>query len=280
MNIITVDVGDTELACQVSGDGPVVILAHGFPDCWDSYSLQVPELLRAGFTTVVPSMRGYAPSGCGERYDPARLGEDLLRLADHFSAGQPARLIGHDWGAVAAYAAAAVAPERWRQMVTMAVPHLRTAAKRWVAPRQLRRSWYMGLFQLCGIAERRVLKNDMALIERLWRDWSPSYRCPHERMVAVKDAIRPNLSAVLGYYRAMAPTRAASRLMFARTQVPAMYLHGEEDGCVGVELAEGMASSFSDRFEQHRIAGAGHFLHIERPERVNRLIVDFFAAAS
>jgi len=285
---VPVEVGDATLRCRVAGaerggaEGPLVICAHGFPDNWDSYSEQIPALVDLGFRVVVPAMRGYAPSSTGRRYDAATLGADLIALADHFSPAEAAIVIGHDWGAIAAYAATALAPERWSHMVTMAVPHLRTAAPRWIRPRQLKRSWYMGMFQLRGIAERRLLRDDMALVERLWRDWSPAHRCSPERLRAVKEAIAAHPSDVLAYYRSMPSPRAlageARRVVFACTRVPALYIHGEDDGCVGVELCDGMEAAFSADLEVHRLPGAGHFVHLEAADRVNELLRRFLAS--
>ncbi len=272
-----------ELACLVAGpaDGRVVICAHGFPDCARSFRAQLPALARAGFRAVAPTMRGYFPSDvpADGRYDAAALADDLLALARHYSPRAPASLVGHDWGAIAAYAAAARAPDALARVVTVAVPHFRAAGARFAHPRQLRRGWYIALFQLRGVAERRLRANGFRLVDELWRAWSPGFTPPREELDAIKAAIAPRIAAVLGYYRAI-PSGAfgdARRLLFTRTRVPALYVHGRDDGCVGVELVRGVERAYTAGVRVHVIDGAGHFVHQERPSEFNRLLLDFLA---
>jgi pimeloyl-ACP methyl ester carboxylesterase len=262
----------------VAGEGPLVICAHGFPDCARSFRHQVPALVAAGFRVVCPWMRGYAPSTPARdgRYDAAALGGDLVALARHFSPGVPARLVGHDWGAVAAYAATTLAPGAFSHVATVAVPHLRISGPRFARAAQLRRSWYIGMFQLPRIAERRLAAHDFALVERLWRDWSPSLRLPDDELVAVKDAIRGRERDVLAYYRALfsraAP--ASARLLRQQTRVPALYVHGVDDGCVGVEVADGVERAYAGPIAVRRLPG-GHFVHQEAVEQLNGILVEF-----
>ena len=237
-----------ELACLVAGpaDGRVVICAHGFPDCARSFRAQLPALARAGFRAVAPTMRGYFPS---------------------------------DVPADGRYDAAARAPDALARVVTVAVPHFRAAGARFAHPRQLRRGWYIALFQLRGVAERRLRANGFRLVDELWRAWSPGFTPPREELDAIKAAIAPRIAAVLGYYRAI-PSGAfgdARRLLFTRTRVPALYVHGRDDGCVGVELVRGVERAYTAGVRVHVIDGAGHFVHQERPSEFNRLLLDFLA---
>ena len=277
-----VDTGGATLACLVAGEGPLVICAHGFPDCARSFRLQVPALVGAGFRVVCPWLRGYAPSTRARdgRYDPAALGNDLVALARHFSPGAPARLVGHDWGAIAAYAAVALAPGAFSHLATVAVPHLRVAARRFATPAQLRRSWYMAMFQLPRLAERRLAAHDFALVDRLWRDWSPSLRAPADELAAVKDALRGREPDVLAYYRALFSRAAPStgRLLRRRTRVPSLYVHGLDDGCIGVALADGVERAYAGPVAVHRLRG-GHFVHQEAVEQFNGILVEFLKTA-
>jgi len=280
-----VDVGAARLAVDVEGDpaAPVVLLAHGFPDCARSFRFQVPALVAAGFRVVVPTLRGYAPStpASDGRYDAAALGDDLCALARRYSPSAPVRLVGHDWGAVASYAATARSPELFDRVATVAVPHLHVAGRRFLRPAQLRRSWYMLFFQLRGIAERRVAAHDLALIDRLWRDWSPGLEVDPEELAQVKNGFRDpsHLHAVLGYYRALYH-RESSRLVLRRTRVPALYVHGEDDGCVGVELCDGVERAYDAGVQIVRVPGAGHFVHQESPEAFNQALLDFLGPAA
>lgn len=278
----TIDLDDVTLSCSVAGEGPVVLCAHGFPDDARSFRYQVKPLVEQGFRVVCPTMRGYAPSSTARssRYDAEVLGQDLCGLADHFSPDAPVRVIGHDWGAVAAYAATAIAPHRFSHVVTMAVPHLRSVAPRLLLPAQARRSWYIWMFQLRTIAEWQLAENDLALIDRLWRDWSPSYVAAKEDIDRIKAGIACRMPEVIGYYRAFfskASLFGTPRdLLLTKTSIPALYIHGEEDGCIGVDLMAGMEKHFTAGVAMHRISGAGHFVHLEKPDEVNALIRAFF----
>lgn len=276
-----IDLGDVTLACTIAGEGPLVIAAHGFPDDATTFRAQVPALVAAGYRVAVPTMRGYAPSGIPRsgRYDPAALGADLIALADRLSPRAPARILGHDWGAIAGFAAAAIAPDRVSHLAALAVPHLRAVAPRMLAPAQLRRSWYIRFFQLRGVADARLRADDLALVERLWRDWSPGYRASAEELRAVKDGIRDRVGPVLAYYRSLprAALGESRRLLFARTTVPTLRLHGADDGCIGVECGRGEERCYAAPFESRVIPGAGHFLQRERPEQVNEALLSFFA---
>ena len=283
-----VDTGDAMLRVQLYGsagpDGaarPWLICAHGFPDNERGFRHQIAALTGAGHRLAIPTMRGYSPSSASRsgKYDAAALSRDILAIAQEISPDEPVHLFGHDWGAIACYAAAAASPRRVAKLITAAVPHMRVAGPRWSRPSQLKRSWYMGMFQLPRLAEAMVRENDMALIDRLWSDWSPGFSCPADELRRVKAAIRIDLSAVLGYYRALRSPAAlfgeSRRLLFSKTQQPAMYLHGADDGCVGVEMCEGVEAAYAGPFEKHIVEGAGHFLHIEKPAVVNALLLAF-----
>lgn len=122
-------------------------------------------------------MRGYAPSSVAPdgRYSVNELAADAVALHDVLGGDEQAVLIGHDWGAEAAYGAAALAPERWRRLVTISVPPSSLDAKLLADHEQLKRFYYLLLLQLPG-AEEIVAAADFAFIDRLWHDWSP--RCP------------------------------------------------------------------------------------------------------
>ena len=268
-----------------AGDGPLVLCLHGFPDLARSFCHQLPALAAAGFRAVAPFMRGYAPTtvppdGC---YQSAALAEDAVALIEALGY-EDAVVFGHDWGAVAGYGAAIVAPERVRKLVTAAVPHAAQVMTAFTTNyAQLKRSWYMFFFQ-SPLAEVAIAHDDYAFIDRLWRDWSPGWSYPPDEMAALKDTFRrPGvLEAALGYYRAMFnpalqdPTLAISQgRMMELVPVPTMCIHGADDGCIGAELFEGMADLFPRGLRVEVIPGAGHFVHRERPETVNRLVLDF-----
>jgi pimeloyl-ACP methyl ester carboxylesterase len=134
------------------------------------------------------------------------------------------------------------------------------------------------------LAEVIVSADDLAFLDRLWADWSPAYDASND-LPHVKDALRKpgNLAAALGYYRSTLGTAEHDPALAAEQAAtqqsppqPTMYLHGRDDGCVGVRLAEaapGFLPSAESRVEI--LLWCGHFLHLERPDDVNKLILDF-----
>jgi len=275
-----VALGDVELSCYVAGSGPVVILAHGFPDEPMTFSAQIDALVAAGYRTVAPVMRGYAPSSEARsgKYDAASIGDDLIALSDHFSPDAKVHLVGHDWGAIATFAAATKAPERLASIVTISVPHLRALLPHYERVEQLERSWYIGLFQLPIVAENELAKNDMALIDKLFRDWSPGYSASPEELDVIKSAIRPRIKPVLAYYRSLIRPKTlfgdSRGRLFARVTVPATHLHGADDGCVGIECCEGAERFHLAGYRFVRIEGAGHFVTREKPIETSTYILD------
>ena len=267
-------------------DGPLALCLHGFPDCAWSYRHLLPDLAAAGFRAIAPFMRGYAPTsvpGDG-RYQTGALAADACALHEAFGADERAVIIGHDWGASATYGAASHEPGRWRRVVAAAVPPPGSMGG-FLTYRQLRRSWYMFFFQ-SPLAELAVPLDDFAYIDGLWADWSPGYDATGD-LPRIKDAMRDptNLTAVIGYYRAIFdqsghdPALAAEQAATGTVPPqPTLYLHGADDGCLGADLVDDAGTLLSAGSEAVMIDGAGHFLHLEKPVEVNRLIVDWVAS--
>jgi len=273
-------------------DGPLALCLHGFPDHAPTWNALLGDLAAEGFHAVAPWLRGYAPTAvpADGRFQPAALALDALALADALApADQPAVLIGHDWGGVAAYPAVVHRPERFTRLVVMAVPHRAALAARLLTnPSQLKRSWYMFFFQL-PLAAMAVSFNDFAIIDRLWRDWSPGFEPPPEFVRGLKETLASegSLDAAIGYYRhTLNPTLQDPRLAEVEAAangwvpVPTLYLHGADDGCIGAELvvADELKPLFPGGLDLEILDGVGHFLHLEDPTRVNRRIIDFLTA--
>jgi pimeloyl-ACP methyl ester carboxylesterase len=284
---ITLSAGALQMSALEVGAGPLVLCLHGFPDTLLSFRHQLPALAGAGFRAIAPMMRGYQPSSqpADRDYHVVRLAEDVLAWLDHLGERQ-CHLIGHDWGAITAYAAAALAPERFISLTTLAVPPTRRMARGLLRyPSQLKNSWYMLFFQLRGLADHLVRRDDFAFLERLWRDWSPGWAWAAEDMAALKQTFaEPGvLTAALGYYRAFFTGGAAARqtreLLRARIDVPTLALTGATDGCLDTRLYDVVCDprDFPGGLRVERVTGAGHFLHQERPDEVNRLVLDWLS---
>ena len=269
------------------GTGPLAMCLHGFPDSAWSWRHLLPRLAEAGYRAVAPFMRGYAPSTipADGRYQTAALASDAIALHEALGGDAEAVIIGHDWGAATAYGAANGAPDRWRRVVGMSVPPGGVLAAAFLDPVQLQRSWYMFFFQH-ALSNVVVPMNDLAFIDHLWAGWSPGFDAGEE-LVHVKEALRDpdNLQAALGYYRAAlgAGYRDPSldelqAAVNAPLTHPTLYLHGADDGCVGPEWADNaQAALIHARSAIHIVPGVGHFMQVERPEAVNRLITEFLA---
>jgi pimeloyl-ACP methyl ester carboxylesterase len=286
MTTITLRTPNVTFEAFEAGSGPLVLCLHGFPDQARSFRHQMPALAAAGFRVVAPYMRGYAPTSlpADGRYDGMALGEDVIALLDALGADD-AIVFGHDWGAAATYFAALLAPQRVRRIVTIAVPYgpqfFRAFAS---SPVQIRRSWYMFLFQH-ALAEVAVAYDDFALVDRLVAEWSPGWTWPAEDREATKACFRTPgvLTAALGYYRAtMGPAfadpamlEASAQAMSAPLAMPGLVIHGERDGCIGADLVPPMRAYFPRGLQVEIVEGAGHFAHQERPDVVNRLVLDF-----
>lgn len=254
---------------------PVVILLHGFPDHPHSWGPVAEILAQDGYRAIAPWMRGYFPSVAEGPYHLQQLGADAVALAGALGDG-PVALVGHDWGAAATYAALAAAPEQFSCAVTLSVPHPIAFARALRRPAQLRRSWYMFLMQV-PLAARLVRRRDFALIDRLWRDWSPGYRLPAADRERLHRCLAASMPAPILYYRAAAraPVRALRGL--AGITTPVRYLHGADDGCIGPEAAAGQERWFAGPFDSAVIEGAGHFVQLEQPDAVATQITAWVA---
>ena len=285
----TVVANGLEFAYLHAGGGdtarPLALCLHGFPDTAHGWRHLLPALANAGFRAIAPFQRGYSPTqvpadGC---YQSGALGVDANALHDALGGGSDAVIIGHDWGAAGTHTAAVLEPDRWRRVVTMALPPGTALALGFLTNlEQIQNSWYMFFF-LHGLADLVVPANDLAFIDRLWAQWSPGYDATLD-LPMVKAALRDpaNLAAALGYYRAtLGDGKRDDRYADAQRATqevptqPMLYLHGRDDGCIGVDVAHSAAASVSSNVAVEIIDNAGHFLHLEQPDLVNARIVKF-----
>ncbi len=282
-----VEVNGVGTAYLEAGEGPLALCLHGFPDCAWGWEPLLGELAQAGFHAVAPFLRGYAPTEvpADGRYQYGAVVADACALHEALGGGSDAVIVGHDWGAIAAYGAASFEPGRWSRVVTAAVPPLVVMAERVFDYDQAKRFWYQHFF-LSPLAEVAVAMDDLAFIDRLWADWSPGFDAK-DALVKVKESLRDpaNLAAALDYYRSTFDASRHDPALEAQEAAclsvplqPTLYLQGDQDGCIPVEVAAEAAEllqSPGSRVEV--VSGAGHFLQYEQPEAVNRLVVDFVA---
>jgi pimeloyl-ACP methyl ester carboxylesterase len=267
-------------SCLEAGEGPLVLLLHGFPDNAWTWDAQLARFAEAGYHAVAPFLRGYPPTQLPPdgRYEPAALGEDVACLVEALGGG-PARVVGHDWGAVMAYAAMAFAPESVSRTVVVSVNHPRLFPDIFSSPERMHRSFHLWLLQLDGYAELAVRANDLALIDYLWRLWSPGVdhggHVDHVKRDTL--ALPGAVEAALGYYRALLafprtdPTSAEQ--LFQPTSQPTLAIFGADDPIA--QPIAGEEGCFSGDYRCELLAGAGHFVHRDRPDEVEALILDW-----
>jgi pimeloyl-ACP methyl ester carboxylesterase len=262
-------------------DAPLVICLHGFPDIprtWDQLS---ERLAGRGFRVVTPFLPGYAPSSAGAALDLSSAIRKISTFIEELSPEAPVRVVGHDWGAVIAHVLLAQRPARVRAAAVLSVPHPLALERNVVDyPRQLLRSSYMVLFQVPVVAAGLIRARDFTFVKWLWHVWSPGFDPGTDYFHEVTRCLDASLPAPLEYYRSLRSPKIIrelrSLLRVDPIPVPTLYLHGERDGCIGVDLIDGQERYHGALFETVRLAEAGHFLHLERPDQTNQLIDDWF----
>ena len=288
MKIECVSANGTDFSYLECGTGKLALLLHGFPDTAQTWRHLMPQLAEMVYRVVAPFMRGYAPSavpsdGC---YQTAMLARDANALHENLGGDSEAIIIGHDWGAPSCYGAAIDAPTRWHRVIGMAVPPTAALGMAFVQNlEQIKKSWYMFFFQH-GLADLVVGANNHAFIEMLWRDWSPGYDASVDLEFIRKSLADPkNLQAALGYYRATLGdgyrdpqlSELQNQMAASVPTQPLLYLHGANDGCIGVDVVESAKKIAPANVKFEVVEAAGHFLQLEQPKVVNKLIYDFLA---
>jgi pimeloyl-ACP methyl ester carboxylesterase len=278
------ELGRLRLHYVEAGAGPLVVLLHGFPEYWYSWRHQLPALAAAGYHVVAPDMRGYNLSSKPRRlraYDVDDLARDVAALVRHCGAARAAALVGHDWGAGVAWVCAMRYPRLTERLVILNVPHpvrmlegLRTA-------RQLRKSWYIFLFQLPWLPEALFRARDYAMIRDVFhRDpLRPGAFTQADVKRYVEAMARPGaLTGAINYYRAFVRKGLREGTRTIRPiDLPTLVIWGEQDRYLGPELAA-PPRRWVPHARVERLLDASHFVQNDRPERVNTLLLDFLRA--
>lgn len=281
------DLNISYFAAGLDNDGPLAICLHGFPDSAHTWRHLLPRLANAGYRAVAPFLRGYAPTEVPSdgRFQTAASAMDALALRDALGGGADSVIIGHDWGAIITHIAANVRPDAFAKVVTIAVPPGNAVGVAFLSNlAQIKRSWYMFFFQH-PFADFVVGANDLAYIDMLWADWSPGFDATEE-LALLKPSLRDpaNLQAALGFYRATLGAgyndpalQSAQDMSSTIPSQPLLYLHGRTDGCMGAEVAEFAATELTSNARAVFVDGVGHFMHLEKPNEVNDIILSFLA---
>ncbi len=268
-----------------AGDGPLVLLLHGFPEFWYGWRHQLPALAAAGYRAVAMDMRGYnqseKPPGV-RAYDIHQLADDAAGLIHTLGAGQPAAgVVGHDWGGYIAWYLGMWRPEALRRLVVLNAPHPAAFQREIAHPAQLLRSWYQFFFQLPWLPELSLRAGRYAILRRTFRG-EPARPAAFtdediQRYVAALD--QPGaLTATINYYRAaMRRGPLQVRRDVRPITLPTLLIWGMRDRYLRPTLLNGLERWVPDlRIE--RLPEATHWVQHEQPERVNDLLVEFLRA--
>lgn len=254
------------------GEGPVVLLLHGFPDSRRLWRHQVPALVAAGYRVVAPDLRGFggAPKPQSpESYALPAVMEEVVAMAD--ARGVDAfSLVGHDWGAAVAWLTAAFYPDRVDRLVALSVGAPGTPGTETIAQRE--KSWYFYFFQF-EVAEAWLRHDDWAL----FREWT---RGNGDTDRYVEDLARDGaLTAGLNWYRANVRPGPPSDdpPPYPDVQCPTLGVWPEGDDYLTEAHVTGSTAKVAGEWRYERVEGASHWVMLDRPGEVNELLVDFVA---
>ncbi|KUI32676.1 alpha/beta fold hydrolase [Mycobacterium sp. GA-2829] len=258
-------------------DGPVVVLLHGFPQMNTSWNGVIDRLTAGGYRCLAPNQRGYSPGARPTRrrdYGVSELVEDVRALFDVCGAAR-VHLVGHDWGAMVAWAVAAAMPERLTSLTALSVPHPAAFLRAMPTSRQAFASWYVYFFQLPGVPEKYFLGSDgdpsrlSAFMQS--KGGQPKDAADRDARAMSEPGV---LTAALNWYRAMPLSGLPG--IGTKTAVPTMYVWSDGDAALmekGARLTERYVGA-EYRFE---ILSGSHWMLDEQPDTVADLLLDWLA---
>ncbi len=258
------------------GEGPLVLLLHGFPEFWYSWRHQIP-VLAANFKVVALDLRGYNESDKPPDASSYALEELILDIEGVISGLGYARcyLVGHDWGGFLAWAVAYTYPQRIQKLAVLNAPHPALFRQGLLAPQQFFRSWYIGLFQLPWLPEALLEWNDYQAIATILRTQAVNQAAftPAD-IEAYKNAVgrRGSLTAMLNYYRNLGA--GLGERDWSMLNLPTLMLWGEGDKVLSPSLILGTEDHVRD-FQIHTIRHCGHWTQQEQPQLVNQYLQEF-----
>jgi epoxide hydrolase 4 len=261
-----------------AGEGPLVVLLHGFPEFWWTWRHQIPALVDAGFRVIAVDMRGYAESDKPPRWQDYRmeiLAADIAALITELGE-ERAHIVGHDWGAAVAWGIATLHPEQVDRLVALNVPHPeRMLHTLQTSLGQLRRSWYMLFFQIPWLPERLMRWGGRRTLEGIYKEAKPGAYTAEDIARSEAAMMGPDgLRGPINYYRAVlrqSPRRARS--LFKPIPAPTLIIWGEQDRYLMAKMADPDPRLVPD-VRVERLPDASHWVQHDEPERVNALLVE------
>lgn len=295
-----------------AGEGPLVILVHGFPELWYSWRHQIPAIANAGFHVVAPDVRGYGDSDKPHEVDAYAMTEHLADLNGIMDAlgEKQAVIIGHDWGAPMAWNAAALYPERYRAVAALSVPYLPRGP---MPPLQMMRAmfqnsfFYIVYFQDEGVAEAEFESNvDWSMRLFTWAasaegrdipgfanamvgkpkdsklfdgfpvmEGLPPWITEEEHKYYVDKFRKGGFRGPINRYRNMdRDWEKMPELQDKKIEQPALFIIGEKDGVASFAPMDPM-KQFVPNLKMITLKDAGHWTQQERPAETNEALIDF-----
>lgn len=264
------------------GDGPLVVLLHGFPEFWYSWRFQIPTLAEQGYRVVAPDLRGYNETDKPRRgYDIPTLLRDVAGLIRGLGE-ERAVIVGHDWGGVLAWQFAIDYPQMTERLIIMNSPHPGAMQRELRTWKQLRKSWYIFFFQLPWLPEYALSRNNANEIGRMLRGAALQKDAfPREETVKYQEAMsKPGaIPAALAYYRqifrqVLPRVLKPSRHQKFQVAAPTLLIWGEQDIALGIELTTGL-DSWVPNLRVKRVPDSGHWVQQEQPAKVNLYMLEF-----
>lgn len=262
------------------GEGPLLLLLHGFPEFWYSWRHQIPVLAAQGYRVVAPDLRGYNETEKPRRgYDIPTLLCDIAGLITALGEDQ-AIIVGHDWGGVLAWQFAIEYPQMTTKLIVLNAPHPAAMLREMRSLSQLRKSWYIFFFQLPWLPEYWLSRNNANEIGRMLRGAALQKDAfPRSETVKYQEAMRKPgaIRAALSYYRQlMRRGPRAYRQRSLQVEAPTLLIWGEQDIAFRIELTHGL-DPWVPNLLIKRIPDSGHWVQQEQPEKVNEYIAEFLA---
>jgi pimeloyl-ACP methyl ester carboxylesterase len=259
-------------------DGPVVVLLHGFPQFNTSWNAVIDRLTAQGYRCLAPNQRGYSPGARPPRrrdYRMSEIVEDIRALIDA-SGAERVHLAAHDWGAAAAWAAAAELPDRIATLTPFSVPHPGAFLKGLVTSRQGLMSWYMYFFQLPWLPERLLLGSNGSAI-RMSESLQSGGQSKEAADRDAKAMAAPGvLTAALNWYRALPLTDL--RQSAGKIAVPTMYVWSDKDVALAEKPARNTVRYVTGDYRFEVLRGVSHWIPDECPDAAADLLLEWFAA--
>ena len=259
-----------------AGSGELVILLHGFPDCWYSWRHQI-KALSTQYHVVAPDLRGYNETDNTGPFDIETLREDVIQLINHLGSKR-AHIIGHDWGGAIAWSLAISNPEVVQTLGICNIPHPANFFKGLRTFTQLKRSWYIFFFQIPLLPERLLARNNYQGFARLMSRIKPN--TDEDVKFYVNSWKKYGLSGGINWYRAMARNIVKGNTSFTRKLNSSMQvvarttmIWGEKDFALGKELTFDTDQYVPD-LAIFYLPDNGHFVQQEAPQTVNKLLLE------